>query len=430
MDASSGNARSLTWWAILALALVLRLAAGVWWQERLPADQSFFFPDSQSYWHLGRTIAHGEPYIYGEEEARIFRTPGYPLLLAPLFYLGGDHPSPYWGRALSAVLGTCSVAVVMQMTHHIFNARAAQLAGLYAACDPGTISQGVFILSEAPFCPLMLLHLYAWYLAEQAHEYRPALLHAAWGGAMGACATLMRPSWLLFLPLAAGVLFFVRPNRTQQVGIAGIMALTFGVTMAPWWWRNYQLTGRFIPTTLQVGASLYDGLHPEATGGSDMRFVATFLAEQCEQDAHMLSPSTNTFEERLDERMKQAALAWAGAHPGRVCQLAAIKLIRLWTPWPNARDIGGTWAKIAVAVGYVPLLLTGVAGAGRFVRRDRSLSLLVLPAVYFTLLHCVFVSSVRYRQPALLPLIILAAGWVMERIVPRTLNEKSYLATE
>jgi hypothetical protein len=180
--------------------------------------------------------------------------------------------------------------------------------------------------------------------------------------------------------------------------------------MSPWWWRNYQLTGRFVPTTLQVGASLYDGLHPNATGGSEMSFVKTFLAEQRAIDAASSTPLSNSFEERLNDRMFQAALQWAQTHPQRVLELAAIKFWRMWTPWPNASDVGGFWPKLALALGYLPVMCVLIANLPALWKQERHWHLLLWPAIYFTLLHGVFVGSVRYRQPAMLPLMILAAG--------------------
>jgi 4-amino-4-deoxy-L-arabinose transferase-like glycosyltransferase len=402
------------------LALGLRLGAGIWWQERLPAEQRFFFPDSESYWSLGRALARGEPYVYGAEEAHIFRTPGYPVLLAPIFLIAGDDPSPYFARVLSAVLGTCTVAVIMGFTQSLFNAPAARIAGLLAACEPGTISQGVFALSEAPFCPLMLLHLWAWWLAIQATEDSRSYTHAAWGGAMAALATLMRPSWLLFLPFAGGLLCLAAQPRKRHTAILACMTLTFALTMSPWWIRNYQLTGRFIPTTLQVGASLYDGLNPQADGSSEMSFVPRFIAAQQAEDAQASTAPRNTFEERLDARLGAAALEWMKANPGRALQLAGIKFIRLWTPWPHARDIGGNGAKFIMALGYLPILITGLLGARYYLRRNSALVILVLPALYFTLLHCVFVSSLRYRQPALLPFIMLGSAYLWEKMNAQT----------
>src|SRR4029079_1163897 len=81
---------------------------------------------------------------------------------------------------------------------------------------------------------------------------------------------------------------------------------------------------------------------------------------------------------------------------------------------PNAGEFQSRWLRIILAATYTPVICLALIGAFRFVRRDWPYLLLVLPAVYFTLLHIIFVSSIRYRQPAMLPLIVLAAGAVSE----------------
>ena len=111
-------------------------------------------------------------------------------------------------------------------------------------------------------------------------------------GVLAGLATLMRPSWLLFLPFAAGIGLVFFAERGKQLAIAGVMLLVLCLTMSPWWIRNYAVAGRYVPTTLQVGASLYDGLGPQATGGSDMRFVPAFASEQHAIDAQSASDET------------------------------------------------------------------------------------------------------------------------------------------
>src|SRR5262245_14006133 len=113
--------------AILVVALALRVAAGMWWQQRLPAGMKFGFGDSESYWELGRAIARGGPYEYGPDRLKIFRTPGYPLLLAPLF-LVSDEPPVMWGRVLSALLSTAAVGAAGLLARILFDERTAVVA--------------------------------------------------------------------------------------------------------------------------------------------------------------------------------------------------------------------------------------------------------------------------------------------------------------
>jgi len=404
--------------AILALGLVLRLAAGMWWQQRLPAEKKFGFGDSESYWELGRTIARGQPFEYGPDRLKIFRTPGYPAILAPLF-LVSNEPPVFWGRAVSAVLSTLAVAAVAALGSLLFDRATALVAAAVAAVYPEAIALGAFVLSEAPFTPLMMLNLVFWGLAWR--KPGKALLGLSMAaGIAGGLAVWMRPSWLLFLPFAALIGFAAVRDTRKHALVCLVIFLGLCFTLLPWWVRNYRVAGRFVPTTLQIGASLYDGLSPTATGASDMRFVGRFVAEQRAADAQPGAETHGLFEDRLDSRLRRAAIDWARDNPGRVLTLVKIKLIRMWSPVPNANEFQSRWLRLILAAMYTPVIFLALIGAWRFARRDWPCLLCVLPALYFTCLHVIFVSSIRYRQPALLPLIVLAAGvltdWMKHRL--------------
>jgi hypothetical protein len=59
-----------------------------------------------------------------------------------------------------------------------------------------------------------------------------------------------------------------------------------------------------------------------------------------------------------------------------------------------------------------------LCGVWRYGLRGWQYTLCWLPAIYFTLLHMVFVASIRYREPAMIALIPLAAATLVERVLP------------
>src|SRR5262249_57023049 len=83
---------------------------------------------------------------------------------------------------------------------------------------------------------------------------------------------------------------------------------------------------------------------------------------------------------------------------------------RLWNlglnaPWLSSWPLG-----LVVFVSYTPVLVLGLLGAWWTRNWGWPYVLAWLPAIYFTLLHVVFVSSIRYREPAMLALMALAAS--------------------
>ncbi|HEM47313.1 MAG TPA: hypothetical protein ENO23_09760 [Alphaproteobacteria bacterium] len=102
------------------------------------------------------------------------------------------------------------------------------------------------------------------------------------------------------------------------------------------------------------------------------------------------------------------SLKAAQRDPARTLRLAWAKCKRTWSLVPN-EPTSRTPMKMAVsAVWMTGVLLAAACGAWRL-RPKRVVLLLLVPAVYFTLLHMVFVGSVRYRMPAM-PLLYILAG--------------------
>jgi 4-amino-4-deoxy-L-arabinose transferase-like glycosyltransferase len=215
--------------AILLASLVLRLAAGWYWQSQRPADRPFVFGDSESYWELGRSVAHGEPYQFGTPDAKVFRTPGYPAVLSLVFLLGGEQPSPLAARFISALCGTIAVAAVYGLARSLFDRSAGLIAAAMIAVYPGAIVLSTVVLSEAPFAPLAVLHLGCWALAWKTIRTSAMLTYGICGGLLAAAATLMRPSWLLFVPFAlvVGSLDHRQPNPILHAA-GGVEELQLG----------------------------------------------------------------------------------------------------------------------------------------------------------------------------------------------------------
>ncbi len=399
--AANNHALLLT---ILILAFALRLGVAVWWQTRV--GERFAFGDSLSYWSLAEAISQGEPYVYGSYDAKIFRAAGYPLLLTPLFWIWDGDPPIMAVRVLGVIWGTLGVWGVWRLARELFGLRAGNVAAVVAAVYPGAVAMSAFVLSESVFCPLVIFQLVLWVVAWREERRGRAAVLAVCAGVVAGVATLVRPEWLLFTPFALIVGLLLCRDRYRQLGLGVVTILGLVVVMTPWWARNAAVSGRFVPTTLQVGVSLYDGLNPEANGASNMEFVEPFVEELRREKP----TSGDLFEYRLDRLARSRAVDWAVDNPGRALYLTVVKFLRMWNIWPNEPSLSAWPIRLGIAVVYIPVLLLGILAAVKTFGRGWPYVLCWIPAVYLTLLHVIFVSSIRYRQPAMFGLIVLGSG--------------------
>jgi len=405
-----GEAR---WGLLLGVALGLRVLAAVvvsWYAARV--GKPCVFGDTAIYIELARKIVEGRVYEVSQWGVPHFalRTPGYPIFLAICRSVFGANL--LWVRLVQAFLGVAAVWMVGRLTAMVQRGgdsstmwSAAWVAVALAAVEPYVVGLSALVLSEAVFLPLMMAGLWGlavlWRPSTDDRSGRPITVAGLTGLAMGG-AILARPSWALFVPLIllAWVVGSPRLDRSKAVRGALIVAMATGLVLAPWWVRNARVVGRFVPTALWVGASLYDGVGPQADGSSDMRFVDA-------PDVRSLG------EVEQDATFRRRSVEFARENPGRVATLALVKLGRFWSPWPNADTLRNPWAALVSAVVTLPVFALAAVGAWDRRRDFRTLALLAGPLVYFCGLHLVFVSSIRYRIPGLVPALGLAGiGWV------------------
>jgi len=389
-------------WRTLGLGLALRVAAAGAVAIVVGRRGGLcLFPDAGLYWQLGAAIREGRP--FGVDQWGVMhytlRTPGYPLFLAACQALFAARTLPV--RLVQAVLGTLAAGLVGKLAGRVGAGRGDSApATLLAAVDPWAVGIAAVLLSEAVFLPLMVAGLWGlaalWPAEGQGAARRPMLVGLATGAAAGA-AVLVKPSWALFTPAALATwVLLARGRRREAARAAAAVGLGMVVAMAPWWARNARVYGRFVPTATWLGASLYDGLRPGATGASDMAFL----------DA----PDVRALGEReQDAELRDRAIRFARAHPGAALRLAAVKAGRYWSPRPNDASFRSPGLDLAAACVTLPLYGLILAGAWASRRDPRALILLAGPILYFAAIHMVFVSSVRYRIPGELPAMGLAA---------------------
>lgn len=394
---------ALRWGVLLFLIAALpRLGWVVWnWRQTGP---ELPYPDEELHWRLARNIVEkGE--IVTDDGRRAARMPLYPLFLA--IFASAESGGVLSARITQALLGAATTALLYAfIRRHLGHPPALLTAGL-AAFDPFAIFFCNLLLTEVVFIMLSVaLTACAWpLLRDPAGASRFDCLGV---GAFGTAAILTRPSAAGWIALLWMVLWLFDSNRRRATirGMGYLAILAIG--LLPWGIRNYRVLGAPAWLSANGGVTLYDAQGPQADGSSNQAFMQE-LPELDELD-----------EIQRDRVLRDLAWKQMRSDPARVVRLAVVKFRRTWSLIPNVAEHRSGPAAYASAAFTLGVLMPAVWACFRAFRRRRELPrelsrfylLMLLPIAYFTLLHCIFVGSLRYRVP-LLPFLAMIAGTLL-----------------
>jgi len=181
---------------------------------------NFRVDDTATYIAGAQSIAARGAFLDARGNPEIFRTPGYPLVLAPFLAL---HASDALIVAMNIVFAVLVVIVTWKIALQLFvDERVAGICALIVAVEPAMLLWSLKVMPETLFTLCLVLFAYA------------AICEKPIAAAIALCAAIyVKPiAWplALLVPLA-GV--WVRPKQ------ALILLATCIALLAPWHLRNY-----------------------------------------------------------------------------------------------------------------------------------------------------------------------------------------------
>ena len=378
------------------------------------------FPDEDIHWQLARNLIDSGSLVTDDGRFAA-RMPVYPLLLA-LFAWIGDN-GVLLARIAQALVGGATAWVAYLLADRALGRRAAIVAGVLVCFDPFAIFFANLLLTETLFSFLAIaLVACAWCATgglsasasivplPSATGGLSASVHTGGQAASGtraatgvavlvAAAVMTRPSaagWILLLWI---VLWLLDSNRWRATRRLALCVAVMAACLLPWGLRNRAVIGAPAWLSTNGGVTLYDAQGPQAAGDSNQAFLGE------------MPQLANMSECESDRELRQLAIEQMRKDPKRILELAWVKFRRTWSLTPNVTDYSGGATALVSAAYTIVVLLLALAGLVRSVvaRRWHLQTLIWLPVAYFTLIHCIFVGSLRYRVP-LMPLLAVAAA--------------------
>lgn len=333
--------------------------------------------------------------------------PGQSAFLAFLYAVSGES---FAFAKLAHILLLSLVASLTFLTGKALSGNAVGFAaGLLIAVDPAQAYLSATFLSEPLFIFLMCVGIY--FLVRQRVRARWAWFVGA-GICFGLAGLTRNQGWLFagFLVLAA----IVTRGRMMSVRSALVVAIVAVVVIAPWTFRNYLVSGEFIPVSSEGGLTLWASNNPEFVWRQPMPMSNPIYARPPNLDSH-----------GVDQYYRARALEWIAVHPDQFLLNGARKVITLYNFDPlSARPEVSMLYRLAGLFPYglmLPFIFLGLIMQWR----DERLWVIYAYILFTTLLAIVFWGDSRIRAPIQPYLYLFGVLGVRQVIVWRQMRRRA-----
>jgi 4-amino-4-deoxy-L-arabinose transferase-like glycosyltransferase len=380
---------------IFILAFSIRIAMNIAYQGINAPPNPNMGSDHVDYEQLARNVVKGNGYVLDDylKIPNTSRAPGVSFLLIIAYSIFGMHY--YVARILFVTISALTCIV----TYFIGSKLGGRKTGIVAACIlavyPMHFYYSMHLFSEVPFALFSSLAVLSAILMRE----KKSPFHAVLLGVFSAMSTLIRAAGIYYLPfyLLLLCLFEKKNDRNSFIKLGAISIISFILCLSPWVYRNYIVTGHFVPIALKGGVTFL-GANNEMVL-HDPSLIGSWTDVAKEENTLREEKLTAYFH---DKKAYQIGIDFLKNHVRDIPKLEFMKFYRAITPFyetPNKTFNligGGSWLVL------MPFALLGIA----LTLKNRSF-IPLHAAVALTLFGVlVFYGSHRFRE-SIAPLLVL-----------------------
>lgn len=324
------------------------------------------------------------------------------------YFIGSEQGLIYAVRFLQSIMLIFQAFLISSISYMALRDNmAAKIAFVWVLFYPFFVYYQGLLLSETIFITLLIASFYFLYKWKES-EFEGGNLYLFLLFSVAAIYTKATTAFLVPL-LAPAFVLFAKKDIRKSLKILVISCLVYMTLLSPWWVRNYVLLDSFVPFTTSSAYNLYLGNNPaNKHGGCDWS-----IDVDREEVASMREGRSELERSSL---FKSKAKDFIAQNPDRFLELAWMKFKRFYNITPNAESFNSGFYKWVSVFTFGPVLFLFVLGVFVSIRKFNYLVPIYALIAYFTLIHMIVISSLRYRVP-IEPFMIIVAAFALSFLV-------------
>ena len=398
---------------MVLVALAVRLIAmGFLYPEQLDPERDhwrFGYENGR----LARSIAEGRGFsspLFEDTGPSAWMTPVYPYINAAVFKIFGIYStaSAFLLLSFQALTSALTCLPIFFSTRKLFGQGVAAWTGWAWAFFPYAIYFSVERIWSTWLSTLLLTVLF---LITLHLEKSTRLWHWIGYGLLWGLTALTDPIALAAWPFFAGwAVYRMRRRRLHWALPLAVSVLALGVSVAPWFVRNYSLFGRVIPFRDNAGLEIHIGNNGDTSHWRTRNIGPWHNNEEWKEFKEL-------GEVRYMDREKERGITFIRSHPGWFARVTVRRFAYIWTGyWSfDKRYLELEPLDPPNVVFCTALTILALVGLRRLWRNDRALAaFFALVLFFFPAIYYVTHVEVYFRRQ-IDPMILILAVYALVR---------------